>query len=91
MRAGGRLKVQVPLDELQRLASYPAPTYIIGIDARAETGYIVSANDAPTRSLASLPTTFPLDCQHLALLWQEVTTFWQQRPMQLHRSAFRAS
>jgi hypothetical protein len=39
-----RLQVQVKRDDLRKLASYPAPTYIVGIDEVEETGYITSAN-----------------------------------------------
>jgi len=39
-----RLKIKVSKDNILKLASFPAPTYIVGIDENAETGYIISAN-----------------------------------------------
>jgi hypothetical protein len=83
-----RLRVQVVPDDMQRLVLYPAPTYVVGIDERDEIGYIVSANhDGPVR-IASLPTTFPLDCHNMARLWDEVKQFWEQRDMRLLQSVF---
>lgn len=83
-----RLKVQVTPEDMQRLVSYPAPTYIIGIDERDEMGYIVSANAGSPVRFASLPTLFPLTCETLAELWEEVQTFWAQRDMTLNTSKF---
>jgi hypothetical protein len=83
-----RLKVHVSHTDMQRLIFYPAPTYVVGIDEIAEIGYIVSANyGSPTR-IASLPTTFPLDCDNLERLWHEVKAFCEQRDMRLEQSAF---
>lgn len=83
-----RLKIKVPHNDMHRLRLYPAPTYIIGIDERAERGYIISANAESPSNISSLPTTFPLNCQNLALLWNEVKLFWEYRDMQLSNSVF---
>lgn len=71
-----RLKVQVTATDMERLAAYPAPTYIIGIDEPGEQGYIVSANGECKTGLSSLCTDYPLNPDTLALLWDEVATYW---------------
>lgn len=78
-----RLKVQVSSSDMQRLVSYPAPTYIVGIDEIEEIGYLVSANRSSPAHISSLPTIFPLDCDNLEHLWYEVKEFWEQRDMNL--------
>lgn len=87
-QATRRLKVQVSKDDMQRLVSFPAPTYVIGIDERDEIGYIVSANAGSPERFASLPAVFPLTCETLAMLWDEVRIFWSQRDMTLTGSVF---
>jgi hypothetical protein len=55
-----RLKVKVPQEHVRGLASYPAPTYIVGIDEPEEKGYIVSANGEYLTSLSSSLRSFRL-------------------------------
>jgi hypothetical protein len=83
-----RLKVQVLAEDLRRLIAYPAPTYIVGVDERQETGYFVAACDPMPNRLASLATTFPLTLATLEALWQEVHDFWHQRDMRFRGSRF---
>ncbi|MBD2003764.1 MULTISPECIES: DUF4365 domain-containing protein [Cyanophyceae] len=73
-----RLKVKVPKEGVCGLASYPAPTYIVGIDEIKETGYIVSANGESLSSMSSLSTMFPINTQNRELLWNEVNDFWRR-------------
>lgn len=77
---GGRLRVRATADEINRLASYPAPTYLVGVDEAAERGYIVSTNRSVDRGLPSLSTRYALNGETLALLWRDVATYWQSRP-----------
>lgn len=72
----GRLRVEVERDDMRRLALYPAPTYVVGIDEISEEGYILSANGESANSLASLPTDFPINKTNQELLWEEVKQFW---------------
>lgn len=83
-----RLKVQVSREDMQRLASYPAPTYIMGIDYDQEVGYVVAVNANNPSSMASLATKYPLNCATLQLLWNEVRDFWNQHNVRLMKSAF---
>lgn len=75
------LKIQVKRESLIKLANYPAPTYIVGIDEVAETGYILSVGKRSRRELSSLPTRYALDEANRKILWQEVKAYWgnQQR------------
>ncbi|MBE9236895.1 DUF4365 domain-containing protein [Anabaena aphanizomenioides LEGE 00250] len=72
-----RLKVQVKKESVIGIASYPAPTYIVGIDEVQEVGYLVSANGENLTSLSSLSTNFPINKQNREILWDEVNNFWE--------------
>ena len=77
----GRLKIEVSASDIQRLAAYPAPTYIIGIDETRTTdlenaGFILSANGETRRGIGSLITSYPINADNRALLWQEVRDYW---------------
>lgn len=76
-RENGRLRAAVPESDMRRLAAYPAPTYVVGIDEKRGAGYIVSANGERTSRLPSIPTAFPIDTQVRERLWEEVRTFWR--------------
>ncbi len=72
-----RLKVRVSEKSAQRLALYPAPTYIVGIDENQETGYIISACGKQKTGLSSLSTRFPINKETQDILWREVVDFWK--------------
>jgi Domain of unknown function (DUF4365) len=83
-----RLKVQVTDTDMKRLAAYPVPTYIVGIDESGEQGYIISANGESKMGLPSLCTDYPLSPETLALLWDEVAGFWVSPNYSEFRSIF---
>lgn len=72
----GRLRVSVRQADMRKLALYPAPTYVVGIDDIREEGYIVSANGEWLRRLPSFPTEFPINEANQDILWEEVRGFW---------------
>jgi hypothetical protein len=74
-----RLKVTVAQHTVARLASIPAPTYVVGIDDIDGTGYIVSANGERLTNVASVPDHFPLNRQNRERLWKEVREYWNSR------------
>lgn len=76
----GRLKVRVDAGSVARLASYPAPTYIVGIDEVLERAYVVSANGETLNRMPSLTTAYPLDESTLLRLRDEVRAFWARLP-----------
>jgi len=72
-----RLKIQVSARDARRLASFPAPTYVVGIDEVNEVAYITSANGKPQYGLKSLSTQFPINKQTQNALHEEVEQFWR--------------
>ncbi|MBD2297844.1 DUF4365 domain-containing protein [Nostoc sp. FACHB-87] len=83
-----RLRVKVNDSDMKRLAAYPAPTYVIGIDEQAEQGYILSGNGESTTGFSSLCTDYPLNPDVLALLWDEVKAYWTSPHHATFRSIF---
>jgi hypothetical protein len=83
-----RLKVQVKRDGMRKLASYPAPTYVVGIDEVRETGYIISANGEWLGDISSLSTEYPINKDNQDLLWEEVNEFWAKSEKLSRRSRF---
>lgn len=72
-----RLKVQISAKEMQKLASLPAPTYLVGLDDINENGYIISANGEYEENLPSLSTEHPLNQYTQDILWAEVKNYWE--------------
>lgn len=75
-----RLRVGISAGHMQRLASYPAPTYVVGIDETTERGYIVSANGESTAGFSSMCTDHPLTADVLVALHREVEAYWIAGP-----------
>jgi hypothetical protein len=73
-----RLRVRASADQVRCLFSYPAPTYIIGIDEVRERGYIVSANGETLNSMPNLSTRCPINKRNRMALWTEVNSFWSR-------------
>ncbi len=71
-----RLKVKLSKESVDGLSLYPAPTYIVGIDEKEETGYLVSANGEDLGSMTSISTDFPINISNRGTLWNEVNDFW---------------
>lgn len=73
-----RLKVQISATEMQKLASLPAPTYLVGLDDINEKGYIISANGEDLENISSLSTEHPLNKSTQDILWAEVKNYWEE-------------
>lgn len=77
----GRLKVQAKLKHLQRLAGYPAPTYLIGVNLNQNQpplsdAYIKTIRGPQTLPISSMDITHPVHGANLILLKNEVVNFW---------------
>jgi hypothetical protein len=84
-----RLKVQVTQEDIDRMVACPAPSYVVGIDVETVgVGYLLSVNE-PRAHVASLTTSFRIDCDNLRHLRDEVRDYWAGRNMLLTGSRFR--
>lgn len=87
-RGAARLKVRVSAREVRRMALYPAPTYVVGIDDRRRVGYILSIRSDMRGPIQTLPTDHLLTCANLGRLWEEVKNFWETCDMTMSKSVF---
>jgi hypothetical protein len=81
-RSGGKkgmtdLKVRLKAKDVQTMRTCPIPTYLIGVDEKAETAYIVSIHGKIKGGITSIPTAYPLDRNNLRILRDEVRTYWR--------------
>jgi hypothetical protein len=81
-RSGGKqgtadLKVHVKAKDVRFMVRCPIPTYLIGVDERAEVAYIVSIHGNLTGGISTIPKTFPLDRGNLKVLRDEVLAYWK--------------
>ncbi len=85
-----RLKVGVSQADIDRMLTYPGPTYVIGIDQQPgqEQAFIASVNGPAMGRIQGLPTTYPLNSANLQTLWDEVESYWRHNGAALNNSAF---
>jgi hypothetical protein len=81
-RSGGRkgmtdLKVQVKPRDVRAMLACPIPTYLIGVDEKAEIAYIVSIHGKLAGGISSIPMAYPLDRHNLRILRDEVRAYWR--------------
>lgn len=81
-RSGGKdgmakLKIQLKSSDVKAMLMCPIPTYLIGVDEKAEIAYIVSIHGKITGGISSIPTAYPLNQGNLKLLRDEVRTYWK--------------
>jgi hypothetical protein len=81
-RSGGRkgmtdLKVQLKAADVRAMLVCPIPTYLIGVDEKAESAYIVSVHGKISGGISSIPTAYPLDRGNLRILRDEVRAYWR--------------
>lgn len=83
-----RLKVNVSEQDVLRMAQYPAPTYVAGVDEAGKHAFLASVNGPSLVGIPSLTTRYPLEPRNLKILWDEVEAFWAGRDMILRDTAF---
>jgi hypothetical protein len=81
-RSGGKkgmakLQIQLKASDVKAMLVCPIPTYLIGVDEKAEVAYIVSIHGKITGGISSIPTAYPLDRGNLKRLRDEVRTYWK--------------
>jgi hypothetical protein len=76
-RTRKRLPVSVPARKFNDLVRVPVPTFLIGVDVRSETSYIVAAHRTRQRPVSSVPKTYNLSDDSVRInLYKEVQSFW---------------
>jgi hypothetical protein len=86
--AKNRLRVEIPKEDVVKMVLYPAPTYVIGVDEKAEKACIVAVVAGMNRKISSLNTAHLLNCNTLKLLWDEVRDYWKDKKMEQKQSVF---
>jgi hypothetical protein len=74
-----RLPVQVHEADVRRMLTFPAPTYVIGVQDEAERAFVVSVHGNAPAAIPSVTTAHELNADTLRRLWDEVREFWQVR------------
>jgi hypothetical protein len=72
-----RLKVTVPASDVRKMASYPAPAYVVGVDEVNEACFLLGIEATRTRAISTVPTLYPFTDANLGLLWEEVKGYWE--------------
>jgi hypothetical protein len=83
-----RLSAKVSRQDVRRMARCPLPTYLIAVDEPAAMAYIVAILGKMDGAISSIPTRYPLHCENLHKLWQEVQDCWHQLDYSAKFSAF---
>ncbi len=83
-----RLRVEVSKRNVLRMASFPAPTYLIGVHEVEERAFIIAVTEVRSRSISSMTTAYELTNTTLRQLWEEVQEFWRDREMTRRHSFF---
>ncbi|HEX3315279.1 MAG TPA: hypothetical protein VHR72_10335 [Gemmataceae bacterium] len=84
----GRLNVKLSKDDVLAMTSYPAPTYLIGIDERDEKAYLTAVFGQMDTTISSMSVAHPLNCETLKALWVEVREYWREKRMDRTKSVF---
>jgi hypothetical protein len=71
------LKVRLKAKDVRAMIICPIPTYVIGVDEKAEIAYIISIHGRIKGGISSIPTTYPLDRGNLRILRDEVQAYWK--------------
>ncbi|MBD0320026.1 MAG: DUF4365 domain-containing protein [Gemmatimonadetes bacterium] len=75
--AAKRLPIAISRAGYNRLLEFPAPTYLVGVDVRSASSYIVAAQRPREAGVYSITRAYPLasDATRIAL-HGEVAAFW---------------
>jgi hypothetical protein len=83
-----RIKVKIPVEDVRRMASHPAPTYVFGVDEVNEQAYVLAIEGGTDRVISTVPTAHLLDDTNRRLLWEEVRGYWQAHDLARKTSRF---
>jgi hypothetical protein len=72
-----RLRITVPKRKLDDIARLPVPAYLIGVDLRTETTYLVSVKRSRPTLVSSITTAYKVAADWVKIgLYEEVLSFW---------------
>jgi hypothetical protein len=91
-----KLKVQIHKDDLNKLANYNAPTYLIGVDYDEQNPTSCSAYIKVVRGnyqvgLSSIETTNVLNAANIIILKHEVESYWANLSPLISKSTYQTS
>lgn len=74
-----RIKISLDKNEIEVLGKFQVPVYLFGIDENQEKGYFICANRIDnTKNLNGITVKYPVDSDHMKLLWMEVKGYWEK-------------
>ena len=82
------LRVEVSQADVQRMAAYPAPTYVVGVQEEEERAFVVAIYGPMQGAIPSITTGHELTPDTLKQLWDEVRAYWHDREMAQEASSF---
>lgn len=72
-----RLPVTMPKGKLNELARLPVPAYLIGVDIRSETSYLVAVQRMRREPVSSITKAYNMAVDSVKIgLYEEVLSFW---------------
>jgi hypothetical protein len=71
------LRVMLKAEHVRSMVACPIPTYVIGVDEKAEVAYIVSIHGNIQGKISAIPKKYPLNARNLKLLYDEVAAVWK--------------
>lgn len=85
-----RLPINVETDKYNRIATLPAPAYLIGVDLNSERAYLVAAHRRRPSNVSSITKQFPLHSEKIKIdLYKEVVSFWKLNAPRLQTTRFK--
>lgn len=70
------IQIKATKKQCSALHSYPAPTYIMGVDIETERIFLRSVHNSPTTGISSIPISNEVTKDDLSNLHKEVSAFW---------------
>lgn len=84
-----RLTVRLAEIDVRRMAAFPAPTYLVGVQEPSERAFIIGIDGTMSNAVSSITTAHELIDETLILLWSEVHGFWRSFDQDKKTSTFR--
>jgi hypothetical protein len=83
-----KLRVSVSRKDVKKLQALRVPVYVVGIDIDEEVGFVMAVPRVVTKGLSGVPVTYPINCETIRMLWDEVEAYTNARPTVSEHSRF---